>query len=138
MTALSITAASVLPDTDANYFVGIAGVAITAGQLVYYDTTTGTYKLTDSDALATSQVAGVALDGAAAGQPVVIQDKGTVTIGATIAAGVAYVASQTAGGISPLADLLTGDYLCIVGYGASGSTTKILLDIQKAAPILVA
>lgn len=49
----------------------------------------------------------------------------TITIGATMTAGVAYYLSDTPGGICPVADLASGEYPCIIGIAKSAS----LLDV---------
>lgn len=127
MANLVITAASVVADSTATLEVGTAGATITAGQVVYVDTTTKTYKLADCDSatLAVRTARGIALEGASAGQPLTIIRAGDVTIGATIAAGVAYYLSPTAGGICPIADLSSGDYPVVLGMGKSTTVLKV-------------
>lgn len=133
MVDLVITAASVLPGTEAEgaqFEQGLAAVAITAGQLVYKDSS-NLYRLADnndtSDTL--SVVVGVALHGCAAGQPLRVQVAGPYTVGATVASGSVYVLSATPGGIAPVADLATGNRATIVGVGANGSTTRMTLRL---------
>jgi hypothetical protein len=65
MTDLTITAANVLASGQATKETGIAGATITAGQPVYKEATTGTFKLSDSNARAEVAVYGVALHGSA-------------------------------------------------------------------------
>ena len=128
MADLTITAASVLKGTGAITETLIAGAAITAGQSVYKDASDANKaKLTDADsATAAARVFyGIALNGAASGQPVVVQTGGIITIGATVAVGVAYYLSDTAGGICPFADLESGDYPTIIGIGVSTTAIKI-------------
>jgi hypothetical protein len=137
MADLSITAASVVAGQGAVIENGIAGAAITAGQWVYLDsTTTGRYQLADNNsATAAARVArGVALNGAANGQPLAIAKGGPVTIGATLTPGVAYYLSATAGGICPVADLTTGSYPCLLGMAVSASVLNT--DIQAAGVAL--
>jgi len=130
MTDLVITAASVVAGSNAIKENGVAGETITAGQVVYRDSSTGSYKLADTDsATAESRTPrGIALNGAASGQPLAIIRSGDVTIGATILAGVAYYLSGTAGGICPVADVASGDYVALLGMGKS--TTVLTVDIQ--------
>lgn len=128
MADLSITAASVLKGTGATTESLIAGAAITAGQSLYKDASdSNKVKLTDADsATAAARVFfGIALNSAASGQPVVVQTGGIITIGATVAVGVAYYLSDTAGGICPFADLESGDYPTIIGIGVSTTAIKI-------------
>lgn len=136
MADLTITAASVVAGSNARKTTGVAGAAITAGQVVYYDSTTGTYKLADTDS-ATSGVrvpAGIALHAASTNQPLTIQTAGDITIGASILAGVAYYLSGTPGGICPIADVASGDYTAIIGMGIS--TTVLRIDIQAPNVVL--
>jgi hypothetical protein len=127
MADISITAASVLAGTNAIKVQGIAGAAITAGQQLYLDTTTNTWKLADNDAAAAAahQAAGTALNNAAAGQPISVQTGGDVTIGGTLTAGVVYYLSGTAGGICPVADLTSGHAVCTVGMAKSASVLTL-------------
>jgi hypothetical protein len=136
MADLTITAASVLPGTGAKIVEGTAGAAVTAGQVLYLDSSTNTYKLADcnSATAAVRSPAGIALNGAASGQPVAVQTAGPITIGATLTAGVGYWLSGTAGGIRPVADNTTGDYPVILGLATS--TTVINIKIQEAGVAL--
>lgn len=137
MADLIITAASVAPGTGAITEKLTAGAAITAGQTVYKDASdSNKAKLFDADsATAAARVYyGVAVCNAASGQPVVIQTAGPITIGATVAVGVAYYASDTPGGICPFSDLESGDYPTIIGIGIS--TTQIKLQAIAAGVVI--
>ena len=127
MADLTLTAASVLAGSNATTRLGTAGATITAGQVVYFDDTTNTFKLADTDS-ATAAVrspAGFALNGASAGQPLMVQTGGDITLGAVLTAGVAYYLSGTAGGICPVADVTSGDYPVILGMAKSTSVLAI-------------
>ncbi|GAB1717538.1 MAG: hypothetical protein NTAFB05_25800 [Nitrobacter sp.] len=130
MTDIAITADSVLGSGSATRATGTAGEAITAGQIVYFDTTVNKWKLADADSAtaAVNHAEGVALNGAALNQPVTVQKDGDVTIGGTLTAGSPYYLSGTPGGIAPAADLTTGDKVCLLGLAKS--TTVLTLDIQ--------
>jgi hypothetical protein len=54
---------------------------------------------------------------------------GYLTLGAAAAptVGIIYCVSATAGGIAPSADLTTGDYVTILGVGAT--TNRLAVDI---------
>ena len=85
MADLSITAASVLAGSDASIKDGNLGAAVTAGQVVYLDTSDSRWKLADNNS-ATAIVrvpGGIALNGGASGQPVKVLTNGPITIGAT-------------------------------------------------------
>jgi hypothetical protein len=136
MADLSITAASVVAGDDARITYGTAGATITAGQAVYKEAADDKFKLADCDS-ATAAVrspVGIALNGAADGQPLAIVNKGPVTIGATLTAGVAYYLSPNAGGIAPVADLAAGDYPVIIGIATSTSVLEV--GIQEAGVAL--
>lgn len=129
MADLTITAANVVPGAGATRIVGISGASITAGQTVYLDSADNRYKLYDADS-ATAAVrvcAGIALNGASNGQPISIHTAGPLAIGATVAAGVAYYGSPTAGGICPVADLSAGDYPCFLGFATSTSVINVAI-----------
>jgi hypothetical protein len=125
---LTITAANVVRGSNAKITNGTAGATITAGQAVYLDTaTTGKWQLADTDSAtaAVRQAHGIALNGASANQPLAVITEGDVTIGASIAAGVAYYLSGTPGGICPVADVASGDYPLILGMGKSTTVLSV-------------
>lgn len=131
MTDISITAASVIPGSGATTRDTIAGATITAGKVVALDPATGKHVLCDTDhATAALRIAkGIALNGASDGQPMKVQTGGPITIGGTMTAGVAYYASNTAGGICPAADVATERSVLL---GIATSTTVLDLDIQDS------
>lgn len=130
MADLTITVSQVLGDASQQHQkTKIAGVAITAGQAVYYDDAAGNLKLADANALASSKAVGIALHAAAAGQPCTYQYDGDVTLGAGAApvVGTIYCVSAGAGGICPWADLVATDRVTILGIGKTGN--KLALSI---------
>lgn len=134
MADITVTAASVVPGSDAVIDRGgTAGATITAGQVVYKEAASGTYKLADANS-ATAEVRqpdGIALNGASANQPIAVQTGGSITIGATVVAGTTYVlSSATAGGIAPQADLTTGDDVVILGVATSTSAIKVSIVVS--------
>lgn len=135
MADLTITASSVIAGSGAKLVHGTAGASITAGQVVYLDSADNEYKLADNDS-ATAAVrspAGIALHAAADGQPLTIISKGPVTIGATTAVGTVYILSATAGGIAPIADAASGDYVTVLGIGTSTTVIDVLIHEAGAA-----
>lgn len=137
MADLTITATSVIAASDAVTEIRPAGAVTAAGQVVYLDTTTDTYKLADTDSAtaAARSPRGIALNGGAIGQPIQIIRSGGVTIGATVAVGVGYWLSGTAGGICPVADVAAGDYPVFLGIGTSTSAIKV--NITEAGAVMV-
>lgn len=136
MADLTITAASVAPGTDAILQVKIAGSSLTAGNVAYLDPADDKVKLCDVDsATAAARVPwGIVMTSCANNQAVAVQTGGSITIGATVAAGIFYHASDVAGGIRPSADVNSGDYPAIIGYGIS--TTQIRLNFAAAGVVV--
>lgn len=129
MADVSVTATSVAVGSDTVLVYGILGATATAGQTVYLDSATATYKLGDANASATtSTIKGIAMNGGASGQPVAVAVGGSITCGFTATAGLIYVQSATAGGIAPSADLASGWYTSIVGVASSSSVLKLVLN----------
>ena len=118
MADITITAANVVK-TSADTITGTAGETITAGMAVYLKASDGRYWKAQADGTAAeATVVGVALHAALAGQPLTIATSGTINIGATTAK-VFYYVSATAGGIAPVADLTSGQYISSVGYATA-------------------
>jgi hypothetical protein len=134
MTDISITAANVLPGAGASLETGTAGEALTAGQAVYKKAADKKwYKADCNSATAAVRVASaIVCTGSAAGQPVVVQKGGPITIGGTVANGIVYYLSGTPGGIRPVADNTTGDYPQAIGMG--NSSTVVELNFGLSAP----
>lgn len=135
MADIAITATLVIPGTDATIDrSGVAGAIVTAGQVVYKEAATGLIKIADCDS-ATAEVKvpyGIALNGAAIGQPVAVQTAGSLTVGGTLVAATPYYLSDTAGGIRTTPD--TGDR--VVQLGLATSTTVLALRIQDTGVVL--
>lgn len=136
MTDISITAANVVAGNGAKIEHGTLGATITAGQVVYLDSSTSRYLLADNNSATAAVRAprGIALNGGANGQPGAIVISGPVTIGGTLTAGVVYYLSDTPGGICPVADLASGEYPTVLGIATS--TTVLNVKIQSAGVAL--
>jgi hypothetical protein len=127
MADISITAANVVPGPDAVTVIGTSGATITAGQVVYYDTTTSTWKLADANG-ATALIregSGIALCAASSGQKIVVQTGGSLTLGGPLTAGSPYYVSATPGGVAPAADLTTGWEVTLLGLASSTTVLKM-------------
>jgi hypothetical protein len=135
MADLSITAANCVPVAPALIGYGTAGATITAGQAIYLEASSNTWKLADNNsATAEARAAtAIALNGAASGQPLGYLSSGSVTLGATMTAGVVYYLSATAGGICPVADLTSGQYPCAVGIATSTTVLKLGFNASGVA-----
>ena len=126
MADLIITAADVLTTTSTRTYTGVAGATVTAGQPVYSDATdSGKYKPADADADASSRAIGIAVHGASNGQPLTVAQYGNLTISAVMTAGEVYAVSATAGGIAPVGDLVTGNYVTVLGVATTTSNLQL-------------
>lgn len=131
MADYSITAASILAaDTNTQVSAGTFGETVTAGQAVYKNTTDKRWYKADADVAATALAVGVALNGGSAGQPGSIATSGNLTTNSVGTAGAVVVVSTTAGGLAPVTDLASGDYVTIVGVFTT-ATNLLLSFIQS-------
>ena len=135
MADVSITAANVVAVSGAQTVQGFALATITAGQIVYRDATTHQFGLADNNGAAATRVpVGIALNGAAANQPLTVLTFGSITIGGTLTAGVAYYLGDTPGGICPVADLSVGETATLIGIATSTAILKV--DINPSGVTL--
>lgn len=124
MADLTITAANVAVGGSATKETGVAGEAITAGEVLLKNSS-NEMVLADADDVSLDEVYGIALNDAASGQPIVYAKPGSdITIGATLTAGTAYFLSATAGAICPHADLVTDDRVIFLGIAISTSVLR--------------
>lgn len=135
MADLTITAANVDPVDGYTSVTVIAGAAITAGQVCYLDTS-NLAQLSDANASAvTAAVKGIALNNAAANQPVTLMTAGDLDVGASLTVSETYILSATAGGIAPIADLASGWYVIHLGIATAADNLRLRIfdpDAQKA------
>lgn len=130
MADLVITPANVVKGSDAETRRGlIANEAITAGQVVIKRDSDGKIALADATDDALDEVFGIALNDAAADQPVEVQVGGTIVLG-TGSQGVPYFLSENAGGIAPIADVSTSGSR-VAGLGI-GNSTGINVQLQNS------
>lgn len=132
---LTITAANVVAGSNAKKQPGIAGAVITAGQPIYRDSATSKLAPVDVDSVTADARTpiGIALNGAAANQPVNYITEGDLNVGATLTVGTIYVASDTPGGIMPAADLESGDYVTVLGVASAANNLRMKLNVAGAA-----
>lgn len=134
MADLSITAANVSAGPKATIDTGTAGATITAGQTLYKDLTDSSrLKLADQDAAATAVLAGIALHGAASGQPVDYIKRGKLNLNSGVTIGRFYCVSSTAGGIGTSTDVTAGKYATYVGVGTATSSIEVAIQVSGVA-----
>lgn len=136
MADISVTAASVAigasttPTRVVQY-----GEAVTQGQPLYRNTTDGKHYRTDAnDGVAKAVVAAIALTpGATDAYGLVALPSSTpgqsiINLGATLAIGTVYAVSANVGGIAPIADITSTQFVSVLGI----ATTAALLDFQPS------
>lgn len=140
MADISITGANFLASGAAKKEIGIAGVAITIGQSLYFDSASGTWKLAKGDVLASSYCTAIAGSSAGVGQQViVITEDPDLTPGATLdMSNPIYVVSATAGGIAEAADLSAGGIYPLPVLIATSTTKAIFKPGSRGTAVSVA
>jgi hypothetical protein len=135
MADLIITPGNVIAGANAIKAAGAAGETITAGQPVARDSVTRKFLKADNNApnadLRTP--VGIALHGASLDQPLTIQTEGDINLGAALTVGVPYFLGDAPGGISPLADLTSGEFVSSLGIASSASNLKLKINVSGAA-----
>jgi hypothetical protein len=127
MTDIAITATLVVAGANAVTDYGSAGEVIAAGKEIYLSSTTKKLMLADSNSATVEarKAIGTALNGGALDQPIKFQKAGDITIGATLTPGLAYYLSDTPGGICPVGDVGTGEYVQLIGMAKSASVLTL-------------
>lgn len=125
MVDYTVTPANVQPTGSLEITRAIAGAAITAGQPLRQSG--GLVYPAQADALINATVIGISLNGAAVGQPVSYTKSGTIDMGTTFAVGdVVVLSAAAAGGIAPVADLVSTNAVSLLGV----ATTVELLKME--------
>lgn len=124
MTDIVITPANVAR-VDGSTQTKLAGVAITAGDSVYVDSS-GVLQLCEKDqSVVEAACAGLALNDGAVGQPITYQVSGNLDAGGTLAAGVVYVVGGGPGALAPVADIVTSDFATVIGIATAAGNLKM-------------
>ena len=111
-----------------------AGLAVSIGQAIYLDTTTGKYSPADADLSATADVAGIAITSADADGYLSMLSTTDLILGATLVTGDPYFLSTNAGSICSHSDLGAGDYVTLIGFASS--TSVLELDITATGIVI--
>lgn len=128
MADISVTAENVIKGSGATIQHVTAGETITAGQVVYLDSTDNEYKKADNTTATLATAIGIALNGASDGQPLTILTKGDLNPGGTVVVGEVYCVSGSGGGIAPDLDIVSADFRTVLGIGETAS--NIIVNIQ--------
>lgn len=132
MPAFSINVSNVIRSTSGSIFIGTAGQAITAGQPLYFDSTNSVYKL--ANGLTNNPVAGIAVDGAALNQDIVICTKDpNFSPGYPIVSGNIALLGNVAGAVQPYEDRTTGWYVTALGVGIGQNRVNFIMQGSNTA-----
>jgi hypothetical protein len=129
MADLTIVSADVQRGARPRTVTVTAMASIVAGNsVVRFGAATG--YLADAGGTASPGDVGVALNDAATGQPVTLQIDGDIEFGTgTATEGEVYVVSAAnPGGIAPVGDLLTGDWVVLIGVGTANGMKLVIFD----------
>jgi hypothetical protein len=133
MADLIITAGSVaLGASTTPTRVVQVGEAVTQGMPLYFATDGKWYQCDANDTAAKAVVGAIALSPAATdgyclvALPATTPGVSIVNLGATLAVGTVYAVSATKGAIAPIADILSTQFVSVIGI----ATTTALLDFQ--------
>lgn len=137
MADITIAQASVVPQPGAVIVRdGFIGASITAGNPMWFDEATQTFKNADAATnAAQAMLAGLALSTMFAGQPASRLVQGDLAVGAVLTVGQTYVLSSNSGRIAPITDVATGMWVSIIGIAISTSILRVGLlssSIQRA------
>ncbi len=135
MADISVTAANCVPVAGTQVEYGTAGETIAAGKAIYLAAATNRWMLADSNAAGAEArtATALALTGSSAGQPIGLMRSGDVTLGGTVVAGTAYYLSDTPGGICPVADIGSGEYVCLVGIATTTAVLRLKFEYTGVA-----
>lgn len=127
MADLTITPSAIVPVVGFTPFDALSGATITAGLACYLDAVTNTIKIADNDtSSATATVKGISLHAALANQPLRLIMGGSLGMGAILTAGVFYYLGED-GGICPVADLATPEWVTLIGYASTTSNLVVTI-----------
>lgn len=126
MAVITLTGSAVLKSDSADAVEGIAGATIQQGNYLYKDAADNKLKLADATSAAKAAVVGMAITGASDGQPVKYVAAGDMTVDNT-AVGAVYVISATAGKMCLVSDLVSGNFVTIVGGGKTATSMRLAI-----------
>jgi hypothetical protein len=129
MADLSQTAANVKPTAGSRINVAIAGETLTQGQPL--SLVSGKWVRARATTSPLANCGAIALTPAVLDGPVVIAQGGTeINLGATLAVGETYVVSAALGAIAPVADLVSTNFVTVLGV--ANTTATLIFNPQPS------
>ncbi len=109
----------------------LAGETLVAGDACYKKTSDSrAWKADANDTAAKAVLRGIALGGAAAGQPVRLAKSGDLNPGGTVVVGEIYLVSSNVGKFAPEAEITSGMYVTVIGVGETASNIKLGIKVS--------
>lgn len=134
MADLTITPANVGVNVSSPTIAVIqVGEAITQGQPVYLKLSDQKYWKGDASVSESANVYGIALTGGAADDYVIAIRGGDMNLGATLTVGETYVVSANAGGVAPIGDLVSTEYVTILGVATAADNLELSINVSGIA-----
>jgi hypothetical protein len=136
MADYTVTPSNVIASDKSKRVEGVAGVAITAGQVLYLDPADKTLKLYKANGVAPiSTLVGIALHGALVGQPLeYVTVDPAFQPGFTVLAGDSVIGSGViAGNLCPDADKASGWFVTQIGVGIGSNKIKMQINASGVA-----
>ena len=130
---ISPTEANVFNAGTGNTVKGTAGETLVAGEVVYLKAADSRLWKAITTNAATAAAVGVCLHGALAGQPMLYQNGGDLTINNVAVVGETYYVSTVAGDMGVIADVINPQYVTKIGM--ADATTNIVLKIQQTGVV---
>lgn len=130
MADLTVSSSLVQPSETAPFETGVCGAAFTAGQTGYKDASDSRWKLAVATAQASAAARGIATGNFSTGQIGRFQTHETLNLGGGVSVGTVYAVSTNAGGIAPIADVTTGNWITPLAVGAT--TNNLSLNIFRS------
>lgn len=134
MADLTITPANVgIQNSSPTIRVVQVGEAVTQGQGIYQKLSDQKYWKALATGSDTANVYGVALTSGAADDYVIVVERGEINLGATLTVGETYVVSANAGGIAPIGDLVSTNYVSILGVATAADNLELSINVSGIA-----
>jgi hypothetical protein len=130
MADITVSSSLVQPSETAPFESGVCAASFTAGQLGYLDGSLNKWKLAVATAQPAAAARGVATANYSTGQIGRFQTHETLNLGGGVSVGTVYAVSTNAGGIAPIADVTTGNWITPVAVGAT--TNNLSLNIFRS------
>lgn len=102
------------------------GESVSQGMVLYEDTSdSNKYKKAVNNTATLAAAKAIALTPGASGEKGYVVKSGEIDLGATLAVGMRYFVSNTAGAICPSADIGTGEYVTLIGIATAAGVLKV-------------